>query len=380
MSRREAERFEEALQRAAQGQEVEGRLTPLVEIARQATALAEPPPSPPHELLPGRQRFVAESARLRAQIYQRRERPRMLGTVKLATALVSVVIVFGLLLGVGQAMAASLPGESLYDLKLAAEEARLALTSDPQARANLSLALAERRLDEVAALAERNRMVDEPMGKRVEQQLRAALQAAVQVEDPAAAPVLQRLATAIQQRERTMSRLMERLQDQDQLRMQQIVRLMEQVRQEAQAGQGDPAGLRERLRQGTPPVPPASPGASCTPSLHQTPSQGPGPQATQGPVGPKPTEKPSPSPQPTQGPVGPKPTEKPSPGPQPTQGPVGPKPTEPPGSGPQPTQEPGGPNPTEPPGSGPQPTQEPGGPNPTEPPGPGDGGRGSGRP
>jgi hypothetical protein len=399
MSRQEAERFEEALQRAARGQEVEGRLTPLVGIARQAAALAETPPSPPHKLSPGRQRFLAESARLRAQIYQRKERPRMLGTVKLTTALVSVVIVFGLLFGVGQAMADSLPGGPLYDLKLTAEEARLAWTTDLQARANLSLAFAERRLDEVMALAEQNRMADEPIVKRVEQQLWAALQAAVQAGDPAAAPLLQRLATAIQQHERTMTQLMERLQDGDHLQLQQIMRLMERVRQEAQTGQDDPAGLRERLRQGTPPVPPEPPDACCTPGPHQTPNQSPGPQATQEPGGPNQQEPSGPGPQATQEPGGPNQPEPSGPGPQATQEPGGPNQPEPsgPGSqatqepsgpnqpepsgpGPQATQEPGGPNQPEPSGPGSQATQEPSGPNPAEPPGTGGSGAGSGRP
>ena len=47
MKRRKPEQFEEALQRAARGEGVEGELASLVEVAHQATALAEAPPPPP---------------------------------------------------------------------------------------------------------------------------------------------------------------------------------------------------------------------------------------------------------------------------------------------------------------------------------------------
>ena len=186
MSRREAEQFEEKLQRAARGETVEEEWIPLIETAQQATMLAEPPPPPPHQLLLGRQRFLAEAARLRAG----KAKPRILWvpmqrTMRLAAALVAVVLVFGLVLGVGQAVAHSLPGKPLYGLKLAAEEVRLTLTKAPQARTELNLALAEKRLAEIVALLTQGETVDESVARRLEQQLAAALQAALLIEEPA---------------------------------------------------------------------------------------------------------------------------------------------------------------------------------------------------
>ncbi len=67
MDKREAEQFENALRRAALGEPTEGWLTPLVHTARQVMILSETPPPPPHGLMPGRQRFLAEAARLRAE-------------------------------------------------------------------------------------------------------------------------------------------------------------------------------------------------------------------------------------------------------------------------------------------------------------------------
>ena len=150
MSGREAERFEEALQQAAQGQAVRLRLHPLVQTARQAAVLSGPVPPPPCQLAPGRQRFLTEAVSLRAGKGKRREKQvRTAGVLGFGTALVALVLVLGLVFGAGQALAGGLPGGPLYGLKLGFEGVRLALTTDPQARANLSLALAEERLDEI---------------------------------------------------------------------------------------------------------------------------------------------------------------------------------------------------------------------------------------
>ena len=201
----------------------------LAHTARRLEALGEPPPPPPHRLAPGRQRLLAEAAQLRsAKIKRRKEQRHMTGMMKLGTALLALVLVVGLTFGASQAAADSLPGEPLYGFKLAAEEARLALTTDPEDQAALNLALAEERLDEIATLLEQGQAVDEVTAERVERQLNAALEAA-----PAQA--LEGLAVAIQQRQRTMEQLAGETPDEP---LRQIIREMERVRQEAHAGQG----------------------------------------------------------------------------------------------------------------------------------------------
>ena len=394
MSRREAEEFEERLQRAAHGETVEEEWAPLIETARQVTMLADPPP---HQLRPGRQRLLAEAARLRAE----KTRPRkqwlpMQGTMRLATALAAVVLVFGMVLGVGQAAAHSLPGEPLYGLKLAAENVRLALTKVPQAEAELSLALAEKRLAEITDLLAQGEPIEESVPQRLEQQLMAALQAALEMEEPARTQALLQLEAMIQQQQRAMTTAMVQLGPQAQIRVQQLLRVMERAHEQVRAGLGEPGG--------TPPEPPARPNSTCTPPSEATPKsgepcpteqqgEGSGSEPTRKPVGPMPTDPPGnqPGPQPSDQPVGPMPTDPPGsqPGPQPSDQPAGPMPTDPPGSspGPQPTETPVGPAPTDPPGhgpgpqptetpdnsSGPQPAETPAGPMPTDAPGNGSG-------
>jgi hypothetical protein len=378
MTRREVEQFEEAWQRSGGGAALQGPCGPLVETALQLADLAWPMTPPPHCLVPGRQRLLAEAARLRKENTQtRRERRGMTGAMKLATALTMAAMVFGLVFGAGQVAAGSLPTDPLYAVKLALEDVRLALTTRPEARAGLSVVLAEQRLDEVIALARGRQLVGEQVLDRTREQLQAALSEAAGAGNGATLRSLQRLQAAIQQREATMAALADQAPGAAQAPLWQMVRTMERVRQEAQAGQQDPEGLRLRLRQGTPsePTAPSEPGRR---------EQGPNSDGAPG-RGPQPSERPAET-TPAQAPAGgygpgPQPTEprqeRYGPGPQPTGLPgagkgAGPQLTEPPGAGQkvgrQPTEPPQtgqdiGPQATDPPEAGggcaPQPTEAP---------------------
>ncbi|MBN1135360.1 MAG: hypothetical protein JXM73_02180 [Anaerolineae bacterium] len=264
MDKREAKQCEQSLQQASRGEAVDSQLDPVVQTARQVMILSETPPPPPHGLAPGRQRFLAEAARLRAGRAPRR--PLLVGAMRLATALAVIAILFGVVMGTAQAAAGSLPGQPLYGVKLATEQIRLALTSQPASRAALEQALAEERLDEIVALLNRKQTIDAAVSSRAVRQLEQALARSAQLEDAAAAQALQRLAEAIRQREQAM---LGAAGESPEPPVRQILREMERVRQEAHAGQGDPAGLRHRLRQGTPAEPTGQPAATHTP---QTPS------------------------------------------------------------------------------------------------------------
>jgi hypothetical protein len=70
----------------------------------------------------------------------------------LRTALVGIVAL-SLLGGAGIAAGSSLPGSSLYQVKRAAEQARLQLTGSASRRAQIHIALAGQRLEEAVRLA-----------------------------------------------------------------------------------------------------------------------------------------------------------------------------------------------------------------------------------
>ena len=281
--KRKADQFEHALRASSPGQPVEGSLASLVEMAHQVAELSGTPPAPPHRLLPGRQRFLAEAARLREARVRRQARPAW--TFRLATALGVVAILLGVLFGTERAAAVSLPGEPLYGVKLAGEQLRLALTARPVARFALMQAMAQERMDEILALLETNRGVDVAVSGRAKLQLQQALVAATRLDDAAAPTALQRLAEAIQLREQAMRSAAG---ESPETPVQELLREMERVREEAYRGQGDPEGLRQRLRNGAPAEPTDRPGGTPTPGqsptlTRQAPSPSPTPGASQTP-------------------------------------------------------------------------------------------------
>jgi hypothetical protein len=282
VDRNRAAELDETIERMARGESVRNGMASYVATIRQVQELGSPVPPAPHRLAPGRQRLLAEAARLRTESSGRRVRERGFGgAMKLATALIALVLVSGLVFGAGRAMADSLPGDALYGAKLTVEGWRSALTRDAAARAELDLRLAESRMDEVDALLKQSREVNEPIAARVEQQLETALATAAGQADDAAAGTLQQLALAIRQRQQTMEQLAG---ESPQQAVRQLMQVMERVRTEAHAGASDPAGLRERLRQGTLGAPGGGPGAGPGPGPQPTAEPGaevgPGPQAT----------------------------------------------------------------------------------------------------
>lgn len=301
MSRQEAEQLEDALRQMALGGSMPGPAASLVQTARELSVLASPPPPAPLGLAPGRSKYLAEAARLRAKKASHPGRlSRLPQAVRLGVALGAVLLVFGVLFGASQAVASSLPGSPLYGLKLLAENARLALTADPQARASLLRSHAEERLDEILALLDRARAPDYSVVDRAEKQWALALAAAGVLKEPDARLALHELAMAIERRQPALQS-MAGTDLQSPLR--ELLRELERVRREAHLGQGEPDGQEERQRRSGEPAdatdlpvssrtplpartsqpttqPAVTPNASQTPYRTAAPSQTPVPSHT----------------------------------------------------------------------------------------------------
>jgi hypothetical protein len=402
MWRGAADRFQEALERAGADMQVEEEQVPLLQIVQQVRSLTETVPAPPLGLLPGRQRFLAEASRLRPGLAARQITPRVeRAGRRLAVTLAALVVLVSVLVGGGSAVAGSLPGEALHSVKLAVEEVRLALTTDPRSEADLSRFRAEARLQEVAQLLDRGRPVDPSTGERAAQQIQTALETTANLQEEEAVPRLYRLAEMLGEKQVLLSAVAG---EAPEGALQTLFRVMEQARLEAQAGHREPEALRERLRQGLPLLPleedcctpgPTSgpmqrrmtpegslaltPGAdesrtpdsgsatagpqtgTVTPTSHrstQTPAAGGNPEAGSAveTAGPDDTSSPGQTPDPLKatGPTRPKPTD--GPGPHPPSQVPGPSPTEggSPGTGPGGNGDPGaGPSGQQP---GPEPT------------------------
>lgn len=177
--------------------------------------------------------------------------------MKLAGALLATLLVFGLVFGVGQAAAASLPGEPLYGLKLTAEQARLELTSDPEAKAVLATELAENRLGEIAQMMAEGKAVDGPTAHAAQQQVSLAFQAANQVsgDEQLKFQARNRLQNIIQSQHQVMASAVDAAPQQTQEPVRSLLRSMERVRAELHTGEGEASGQQIRTNREEVPQP-----------------------------------------------------------------------------------------------------------------------------
>ena len=257
--------------------------------------------------------------------------------LKLAGALMAALLVFGMVFGVGQAAAASLPGGPLYGLKLTAEEARMGLTSDPEAKAELAAELAENRLDEIGRMMAAGKAVDGATAHTAQQQLSQAYQYMHQVDGEGQGQARRQLGNMLQSRQRVMSEEIKGVPRQQQEPLRTLLRSMEWVRLEVHAGEGAANGEQtQNNREVEPefPDPPNQAGQSGNGPqagqddglLDATGETGSGGQG-QGPMGPAEGESPGQGPgaKPDEQPVGPNPNDDASygPGPELLDGPQG---------------------------------------------------------
>ncbi|MCP4520020.1 MAG: hypothetical protein GY824_32895, partial [Delftia sp.] len=158
------------------------RLRPLLEMAQAARQHYRAVPQSPGGLVSGRERMLAEAARQRARGSSTVPTPKTgrktwrISVMRLVTALlVAVLGVVGLGGGAVWAASDSLPGDFLYPLKLATEDARLALASGSEKQVELELQFIEERVDEARELAADGQAPPDETITRLEQHIEHAL-------------------------------------------------------------------------------------------------------------------------------------------------------------------------------------------------------------
>jgi hypothetical protein len=228
------------------------------------TELYHAVPPPPHGLQPGRQRFLAKAAHLRAQAAQPatlapHSRQRWLQPAfRFATlALVALFALTALTGGLVHLAEASLPGDLLYPLKIAYEDLRLSLTSDPAAGAERNLNYATQRVNEMQGLAEQGDAIPDQLVDRLVRQMDRAMEQAASA--PAAdAPLLMeqfRLSMSLQQQ--VLIRIQKAGPDGDQPSVRTALQATERAYELVDAAQGDPKRFQlEWLHQQQPEEPP----------------------------------------------------------------------------------------------------------------------------
>lgn len=196
-------------------------------------------------------------------------------------------LMFGASAGTVSAAQGTVPGDPLYGVKLAWEQAQLNMATTPEAKLERLLTMAQTRLQEAQKLTEQGKDVPTALAQRYQLHVREAERLVGECDPALRQQLMERLQTRLQEHEQLMTQLQQRVQEraQSQTALQQMLQTQEQVRERlqqhwedgtpGQQGPGNGGGQQQ-------------PGTGNTGSEQQGPGgPGPNPSATpQGPQGP----------------------------------------------------------------------------------------------
>jgi len=138
------------------------RLDPLLTIALDICEIPDVKPSPSFKIR-ARVRLMDEISRRSAvrrwpwSRYHNQPKPTLLRRrFSMVGVVIAIVLTLSAAGGTAYASQGSLPGDTLYPVKLATEQVRMALPGDDLSKAERALTLAERRVEEMEALASRS--------------------------------------------------------------------------------------------------------------------------------------------------------------------------------------------------------------------------------
>lgn len=257
-------------------------LRPLLEAAASLTTLPPVELPAPAALQADRSDFLAEVARLQQQPVSVNPLVRLKEQVihalpwatfkltdprkeqrRMSALLLKAALVFTLLFGSAGTTAAlaahSLPDSPLYPVKMAMEEARLAVTTDPAQLGQLHLTMAQVRTQEMAQLALKGEQPDVAVANRLQLHLNQALQLAGELPDEAMAGLLAQTRQMVQSQTQQLSQTQAQVSEPLQEPLRQAARLLNQAGQEAETGLQDPLTFRHRFNRNRPDDAPLQP-------------------------------------------------------------------------------------------------------------------------
>jgi len=163
-----------------------------------------------------------------------------------------ILIVLALALGgtgttAAYAAQSSLPGDPLYGVKLALEDLRLSLTRDPQEEMLLLENMVQTRLNEISALVEEGKPIQQRLMTQLETHLQQALQLSAQLDDPQLIQAMEQIRTRAEIQLQTLQRLRTNAPQDQAEALQQTEQAILRVRNTAQDAIEDPTTFRLRL-------------------------------------------------------------------------------------------------------------------------------------
>lgn len=234
------------------------QLRPMLEVAQAIRHYYQSVPEPPGGLAASRKQMLAVAAQQRARqktapaaTFARIGGPRLrlFLASRLVAALLAIVVVT-IALGGGVILAAnrSMPGDWLYPVKLAAEDARLAFVRAPAGRVDLLLDLVGERTEEIKALAEAGEQLPDAVVARMEDHIEQALIQAAQVDDVEMAALLQKAAEGIRTQAQVLRNVQAKAPQQAQAGLARAMVACQRGAKAAEEGMRDPQAFRQRYR------------------------------------------------------------------------------------------------------------------------------------
>ena len=221
-------------------------------------------PPPPGKVSGGRERMLAEAARLRAQVtfrplsagsvalVKRRQRGRKVNLSLVYKAIVAVMAVVLVTAaaggGVVLASANSLPGEALYPAKLFVEDTRLALTSDPAALADLNLAFTGERTEEMQRLLAQGELVPQDAIERMTRHTHQFMEHIAQAQPEEVPGLLERVMTRTRSQMQILDQVGVAVPEDAQDALRHAQKVARRAYETAGAAQGDPERFQKEYK------------------------------------------------------------------------------------------------------------------------------------
>ena len=230
---------------------------PNSSIESRLEELKDVPPRNPLQAASGRARFLNEAAEYE-QAVSPGSQVRQSGWIfpirkeKFAmNALVSLILAASLIFGGGATVAAAqddLPNQSLYQIKLWTENAKLAMTGEPQEEATLLMNMAQTRVQEMAALAEMGITPPDQVRTRLETHLNQALKLAVDMDPALRDQTLLQLRDCLQTQDRIMEQLQLHVNTEIEPLLTQTRQMLQTRLQLVDEGLADPQGFQYMMQ------------------------------------------------------------------------------------------------------------------------------------
>lgn len=255
---------------------------PVSEIEQRLTEIKDVPFRNPQMAARGRARFLSEAAKYRQAVSPAMNERQSGWTFLIRkenfamNALVSLILATALIFGGGATAVAAqddLPNEPLYQVKLWTENATLALTGNPQAKANLLMNMAQTRVNEMAALTDEGVTAPVQVRERLQQEIEQTLKLASGMDDADLTQTLLQLRDRLQTQDRIMQQLQTHVSTETEPLLTQTRQMLQIQLQLVDQGLADPQGFRytmnNQMQYGTDETVSPEPNQQGEPGFHQ---------------------------------------------------------------------------------------------------------------